>query len=387
MSKVLLPLVLAFATASVAAQGDRGENAVALLENVRQVLLAQALDDGVSLVSHGYIDNSGRLVESTYFQTGTAARGVRVSSYVEELTDPIASDSSILPPMLQSDRSCAPRYATSVLVNPVSLPESLPAIVSNRQKLAKTIQDAVVSSLQGTQRWVPIAVDAAARNLSTYERFLTGIDSPLAEMVVDIELRIVAAPAGLSSQDLLSIAREGVSQLQELATNTGLFDSATRPFQYERALIEIAYTLRDASIGGQLFSFHQHYPVPQQTGLLDGPPGLGELPMMLPSDLARFSSLLDDVEDCRLARLRLTVDQADSSSTLQLNRGRTHGVQVGEQLLMSGHDLSELPDVFGTDWLADLAIGEVIEVDDVSARVRIIAGDTQPSLLLYAIPF
>jgi hypothetical protein len=105
------------------------------------------------------------------------------------------------------------------------------------------------------------------------------------------------------------------------------------------------------------------------------------------ADLGEIANLVDSLSDCRVTGLHLSDDAFDSQRFRHLDRGRVHGIKPGVQLLMSSQDLSNAPDVFASDWLADLAIGEVVEVDEASARVRVVAGNVEPGLLQYAIPF
>ena len=387
MKHSLLPLLFLVSSNLAYGQSTQANPSLELLEKVRQTLLTQALDEGVSVRSHGYIDSSGRLVESAYFQTGTQARGVRIASYVDEMTGPVVNDPSVLPAMLRPDRECSLQYANSIVVNPVGISGTLPAGIRDRQALAQSIQSGLMSSLQDAQYWVPIAVTPAAQQLTNYERFMTGIRSPRADFELDAQLNVVAAPVSLNSEDVLHMVRRGLLGLQKAAANLNLQDKTSKPVHYEPFMIILEVTVTDRSAGKQLLQMRRRYRIAGQPASLQHPPGLGEFPSRVLADLGEIGDLVDSLSDCSVTGLHLSDDAFDSQRFRHLDRGRVHGIKPGIQLLMSSQDLSNVPDVFASDWLAGLAIGEVVEVDEASARVRVVAGNVEPGLLQYAIPF
>ncbi len=387
MKHSLLPLLFLVSSNLACGQATQADPSLELLEKVRQTLLTQAMDEGVSVRSHGYIDSSGRLVESAYFQTGTQARGVRIASYVDEMTGPVVNDPSVLPAMLRPDRECSLQYANSIVVNPVGISGMLPAGIRDRQALAQSIQSGLMSSLQDAQYWVPIAVTPAAQQLTNYERFMTGIKSPRADFELDAQLNVVAAPVSLNSKDVLHMAQRGLLRLQKASASLNLQDTAGKPVRYEPFMIMLEMTVTDRNAGKQLLQTRRSYRIPGQPASLQHPPGLGEFPSQVLADLGEMANLVDSLSDCSVTGLHLSDDAFDSQRFRHLDRGRVHGIKPGVQLLMSSQDLSNTPDVFASDWLADLAIGEVVEVDETSARVRVVAGNVEPGLLQYAIPF
>ena len=48
-----------------------------LLDELKQSLVQRAVNSGLSVASVGFIDSTGRLVESTYFNTGTNIEAIR----------------------------------------------------------------------------------------------------------------------------------------------------------------------------------------------------------------------------------------------------------------------------------------------------------------------
>lgn len=382
MSKVLIVIPLFIAMAAMAAEADREANALVRLEQVRQTLLTQALDQGVSLVSHGYIDGSGRLVESVYFQTGTQARGVRMASYLDEMQEPVFSDPAVLPSVLRAGQTCSPRFASPVLINRVALPSVVPSSVVNQRQLAQDIQRAVMSNLQSGRRLSPVQNNPLGETLSSYERFMTGIVATQTALELDIELRYVEPSANTGPEDLATVARNGFAAVRDAVA-----ELATPAAYYPRLMIELRLTLVDTLENEQLVDFVRYYRVAGQHARLDQPPGLEDLPQRLAADIAEFAHHVESLQHCSLARLQLTEDSLDAESVRQLNRGSLHGVAVGMQLLMSGQDLNRVPDAMASGLLANLAIGEVIEVSPDSARVEIIAGNASAAALRFAVPF
>ncbi|MFN3163157.1 MAG: hypothetical protein ACE37N_06675 [Pseudohongiellaceae bacterium] len=380
MSKVLIVIPLFIAWPQWLPK-PTASNALVRLEQVRQTLLTQALDQGVSLVSHGYIDGSGRLVESVYFQTGTQARGVRMASYLDEMQEPVFSDPAVLPSVLRAGQTCSPRFASPVLINRVALPSVVPSSVVNQRQLAQDIQRAVMSNLQSGRRLSPVQNNPLGETLSSYERFMTGIVATQTALELDIELRYVE-PSANTVHRLATVARNGFAAVRDAVA-----ELATPAAYYPRLMIELRLTLVDTLENEQLVDFVRYYRVAGQHARLDQPPGLEDLPQRLAADIAEFAHHVESLQHCSLARLQLTEDSLDAESVRQLNRGSLHGVAVGMQLLMSGQDLNRVPDAMASGLLANLAIGEVIEVSPDSARVEIIAGNASAAALRFAVPF
>lgn len=71
--RVMTTLSLLAASASLTAQDVASQ-----LETIKAEVLSAALADGVSVVSSAYIDASGQLVESSFYQAGGGLRGVRM---------------------------------------------------------------------------------------------------------------------------------------------------------------------------------------------------------------------------------------------------------------------------------------------------------------------
>ena len=94
-------LTYAFALTTLVVSAWAGASSSALdadttLNNIKDALLDQAMDAGVSLRGLSYIDGSGRLQESQLFQSTAQVKGMQVAAYLEaagvptsQLTEPV----------------------------------------------------------------------------------------------------------------------------------------------------------------------------------------------------------------------------------------------------------------------------------------------------------
>ncbi|MEL0294504.1 MAG: hypothetical protein VXA66_12645, partial [Alphaproteobacteria bacterium] len=68
----------------------------ALLDSLKLELLNQSIDSGLSIKSTGFIDASGRLVESTYFETDTQIRGFANARLLQQSRQTVSGVSALL---------------------------------------------------------------------------------------------------------------------------------------------------------------------------------------------------------------------------------------------------------------------------------------------------
>ena len=78
-----LPFVLAFAVHLGTASESVTNPDELLLDEIKYSLLSQSLEAGLSISSAGFIDSTGKLVESTYFRTDSSIDGLRNKRLVE----------------------------------------------------------------------------------------------------------------------------------------------------------------------------------------------------------------------------------------------------------------------------------------------------------------
>ena len=72
-----LPFVLAFAAHFGAASESGTSTDDLLLDEIKYSLLSQSLEAGLSISSAGFIDSTGKLIESTYFRADSSIEGLR----------------------------------------------------------------------------------------------------------------------------------------------------------------------------------------------------------------------------------------------------------------------------------------------------------------------
>ena len=78
-----LPFVLAFA-AHLGTASESGTNPnELLLDEIKYSLLSQSLEAGLSISSAGFIDSTGKLIESTYFRMDSSIDGLLNKSLIE----------------------------------------------------------------------------------------------------------------------------------------------------------------------------------------------------------------------------------------------------------------------------------------------------------------
>ena len=102
-----LPFVLAFAV-HLGTASESGTNPdELLLDEIKYSLLSQSLEAGLSISSAGFIDSTGKLVESTYFRTDSSIDGLRNKRLVERRKNSMPAVERFLESFSQGKNECS----------------------------------------------------------------------------------------------------------------------------------------------------------------------------------------------------------------------------------------------------------------------------------------
>lgn len=107
IKRSVLPFVLAFAAHfGTASESGTNPNEL-LLDEIKYSLLSQSLEAGLSISSAGFIDSTGKLIESTYFRADSSIDGLRNKRLLERRKNSTPAVERFLESLSQGRNECS----------------------------------------------------------------------------------------------------------------------------------------------------------------------------------------------------------------------------------------------------------------------------------------
>lgn len=386
MLKYALCLLL-LVTTGLTQAADEPENADALLERIKLALLDATLEEEVRVVTAGYLDEGGRLVESTYFGSDLNVAGVRVLSYLEDPAEVPAVDPASLPARLRPlfAEACSLSELVTVTRNTeVYLRLNTPSLPLERQPPRDTSFAHLVSAGLEHAGFNAVVVPDEVRG-SQYQLLLVkGRD----RVITDYRLEILVqqlAEAGMPGwrDDLDGLQRRGGATLRDLLARNPLIAlppaARTAPVAFR-----ISYSLTGPE-GAGLAEHELYYRLPSTAASLVQNLPLQGLQQAFSEGLqAMLASLSARDDSCK--QLLHKLHPGVEANELVLRAGSLNGLRPGQRLLLLGDDVVQ-DGLLGADGSA-LAIGEVASVDAAVSTIRLLTarsdGARPPA---WALPF
>ncbi len=398
-STALSALVFALGAGSHATAQSAGETEQ-LLENIKQAFVDATLEGSVNVISAGFIDSSGRLIESSYFETGSTVRGVRILDYLQgdtSLRQKAGND--VLPAALRHSagacrRNFSDKYTRTVLIsNQVQLNSGR---INNAvaPELRVALDEALNAALLNSALWLPVPLDTRLTQLSRYQSLMTGL-KPFEFADYSLELHFHTDERAVPWREPMRLVRQTADQAAELFRRT-VHNNPVAPLFRSAVLerVEFVYTLqlRDQHSGNVLHSasYRQSLP-PRRENLIS----YKEMAVLLPrlqDDLQAFINELDRLFNCQIDSLNLRyASDAEHDATrdgqLRLNIGRLNGALPGDRFLLSTTAIRQPDNVLNSNLITQLSIGEIVASGPYDSQLQIIAGQGAAAMLRYAVPF
>jgi hypothetical protein len=373
------------------------DSADALLDALKHALVDAAQGQSVNVISSAYIDSSGQLVESNFFDTQATVRGVRVLEYLPSPSPAAANDRAVLPASLQEAREgvCAvnapTKYRPTLIVSSrLELGEGRvnPALSEQITQAARALMG---SHEALNSQWELVHEDPLASQLSQYDRLLTG---KVAFDEADYELRwtLSAAPAVGSS----SIVRRLLLRSQSYADSARRYLANANPLLPIRApAIEKAVTLNhhvslvNRRSGDTIQDIRFEDILASDTPELRNSHGeqIAAIVAALEPQLDNFFSNIDRDHACQLRQIPLVIQSGEPTSQLQMMVGEANDAELGDRFLLIETPWQGGQQTLNTNLVGSLSIGEIVSIDRYHSKVQVIAGKGTSADLRYAVPF
>lgn len=415
--ELTLALAIALTAASTCTQAQSTEfaasaagndSAEAVLAALKHALVDAAQEQTVTVTSSAFIDSSGALVESNFFDTQATVRGVRVLEYLPAPQQAPIDHTAALPASLRNARdgicavTAATQYRPTLLISTRTLLG--PGRINDADAgLIKQSAHALLGlHTARSGHWVAVHENELAAQLSQYERLLTGLvpfDSADYELRWTLSNTAPTAESGL----LRRIARQSAATV-DLATrltsdaartlvennpiaplNLPATDSATTLY-HQLALI-------DRRSGTTLHVHNFDIRLPRSDSLLRRDPPLlaSEVTSTLGPQLDVFYTYLARVHGCQFrqfAVLPTLFGRGDNQQPpIQIRVGEVNNAKVGDRFLIIETPWEGGQQTLNTNLVGSLSIGEIVHVDRYQSTLQLIAGNGTAGDLKFALPF
>lgn len=397
--RAVIAISLLVASASLTAQDVASQ-----LETIKAEVLSAALSEGVSVVSSAYIDASGKLVESSFYQAAGGLRGVRMPTLLLDEQSSAYSgfmETSPLNDSLECEALPRSRYARSLAISTSVMPQVTQRARADARAFTQAlslISQAIVAEVEGHQSWAvsTIGSSASPRPASLYERFSDPdfVDQRDSNHSLEIEI------TRFSQQELnpAQTLRVGLRGLRSLTRHAGkeiglaIDRSAGLAASERESQFEIGVTLRLAEQGAAGSATDSKVlaqrAIKLKLSLRDGElSNAGKLNDQLKSTLQRMLGRASDALRCQPETFAVYAQNVFSDSTPTLNQGAKAGIRRGDRFLLSTRKFTNAEQLVESDMLESLAIAEVIRVHQDNAELEILEGPNTPGLHTSAMPF
>ena len=421
--------VLAVALLSMAASAQTPapagtDSPEAILAALKHALVEAAQEQTVNVISSAFIDSSGALVESNYFDTEATVRGVRVTEYLpapeQAAVDPTAS----LPASLQNARDgvcavdAATRYRPTLLVSARTDLGQGRVNDADADVIKQHARGLISNSAAISDNWVLVLEDELASGLSQYDRLLTGM-VPFDDADYALQWSLSnTPPTSTESTDggVRQLVQQGISGAQSAArsaaqTAAQYASSAARYLAEANPIAPLNLPASDPAVT----LYHELTLINRRTGatlhtqafdvtLPAADSQLRRSPPQLASDVTRdlgpqLEAFFEDLEEAHACQLRqfavLPADvlpaagsQPDSpTQTLQIRIGAANNARPGDRFLIIETPWEGGQQTLNSNLVSSLSIGEIVQVDEFQSTLQVIAGNGSARDLKFALPF
>lgn len=354
-----------------------------LLDELKQSLVQRAVNSGLSVASAGFIDSTGRLVESTYFNTGTNIEAIRNVDLMKDRRPQRNEITRLLDSARNNDceRKSTARYKNKIgiVFKDAAWSQDISGAVINR--LDGVIGEQLRLNINSTSQWyvtegrqttsVPSSTSYFSRLNERNEnveagQYLVSVDVSIDQKKFDIAdtyrlSRIVGADIVSnisSSRFLYNLAKPKYSDSKRLLVTLTASDreknESIAVSQFTINIPKAGYNLLEQEIDTESY-------------------------FQVQREVEKFSMLLSNYRVCGLEEMPvrgLLRNDSQASTLLRLAVGSTGGVALGDKFIVSPNILSDYDSLLDPNALDRIGLAEVIRVNYHNAELKILAGDS-----------
>lgn len=390
---VFLWLSLSTGVAAQSGASTANIDSETLLGEVKRSLMQQALNSGLNITSAGYIDSSGRLVESTYFNLSSRWKEIQHPALDGEHS--IYSDE--VAHFLESvrDTHCENfgrgnyKKTASISVENAVWPSGLNGELAN--DIIDLIDGQIRLSLNSSNQWnvVEGIRNAAGIQSTAYRSLLNQRNggSEAAEYFVNIEIKVEDGTSFFEPP--LRTVRHISAEIASDSFKSRAFDKLVRPKYHSRKQIRINLSAREATESEPIVRTSIKLTLPKVDYNLLARKGKKQNSLKIAEGIGSFVSQLSALQNCGFKKFSVKGFQSinpRADKVFRMTAGTDNGVAIGQKFVASHNLISNYDSLLDPDILNSLVITEVIQVNKRNSELKVIAGSALGTYTS-AIPF
>ena len=389
-----LPFVLAFAVHfGTASESGTNPNEL-LLDEIKYNLLNQSIEAGLSISSAGFIDSTGKLIESTYFRAESSIDGLMNKRLVERRKNSTPAVERFLEPFSQGRNECSNqsskyRREINVLFEENNWGSSTDSTL--RLEIEDIVSTALSKEISRSPTWYSTR-DPQDTELVDSTQYFSAVsprnkDTRSSRYVIQVNVVTDRGNPPIL-RGLRTIRSAGTSFLLA-TTNSHLVSSLTRKDTSSPFKVTVGISFIDSLYGIELANYDiQFYTSPSTHNLM--PRRLTSAnKVVLNQGLDHFLEILGKAKDCDFEETPITIDknyEAAGVTWVRINKGSAAGIRRDDRFILSSTRLNNRQLLLNPEVLQSIVIGEVKEVNYHNSVIEVIAGEAS-SPFLAAIPF
>ena len=377
---------------ALASDEDTKGGSQELLEELKKELLNQTIESGLSLASSGYIDSTGKLFESTFYETTSRISAVRNLNFRKKQSKN-SNINRIIDLVSNEGNQCAKHHQNYKKRIGIQFNDKITGEFDGnaKEEIKKNLEKEVSQKLLSSSQWyITSGVQNKFQTPSTkYFSVLNRRNENISEnrylIIIDLEdsNNILSIPESLKRIKSSSVG------LMSSVSNSRFIDNLTADrFQKKRRAV-VTMSAIDLDLGKTLISRIFSLSVEKSAYNLRSESLSVRNITKIREQAVFFASELTSFDACEFEDIKInsySQISVNSNQTIRLGIGSREGVNEGDLFIMSPSTFTGYNSLLDPSILENLAIGEVIDVNNSNAEVKILSGNF---LKIYrsAIPF
>jgi len=381
------------------------------LEQVKSALAEAALSGNVSVTSSAYINENGKLIESSFFKGSTSIKGIRVSNYFKNSSD---REFDFQDTLFREDNECLATTDRKYKNDVVIFVSSEISEESDKNAISEIILDSLFQELENSRTNISNAAvktiifrkkgTSTNYDLSSYHRLSLPRDQSLNDSY-QYKIEVLINGVNVVNQYSKKIIGGSYGQLVRgtnfLAAEFGLknkLSGYTSPDQLIKfnVNIELEKKLTSNASPSKILSTYDleviYNPKTNHFEIKESPIKKISSYLEWPISSAKtneFNEVLSQFINLALEEIACDLENyvATNNGFYTLDIGSDHGLMIGDRFVLSPEEFSGFSNRINSNILEKIKIGAVSVLENDRAEIAIIEGDETNESFLFALPF